>query len=163
MLNRRLAVLSLIMIGLALALLYDSRSSEAPNSAEPASTPTPRQRQASSARQSEPPDILDIRARKGLSEVRDAFSTRSWTPHPVAPAITKPAAAELPPLPFRYLGKQVKSGQLTLFLTDSQQTYIALPGAVLDEIYQITRLESHEITMKHLPSGKTQILSIGSE
>jgi hypothetical protein len=164
MLNRRLILLSLIMVGLALALLFDSNSSSSSDGARPAGAQAPRLRDDAGSRHPVTPDILDIRARKSLSEVRDAFSTRSWVPRPTAPATaTLIARPELPPLPFNYLGKQSKNGQLMLFLADARQTYIAVPGAMLGDIYQVERVEPHQVAMKHLPSGETQILSIGSE
>lgn len=158
--NRRLIILITLMAGLALAVVLDRQ----PNSSPVATTAQFNMEENYPEEGTESaPVVLAIRPRTNPSDLRNAFAVRNWTPPPaISRPATQPQTEETPPLPFAYLGKQLKAGKWVVFLSEQNQTYIAAVGDVVADTYRVERLGSQQLTMRYLPSGEIQTLSIGS-
>jgi len=118
--------------------------------------------------QSEPELTIDLAslAREGAEApgskpdpARDPFAQRSFSSAPPA-AATAPAAPTVPPLPYRYLGKAIEDGKLSVFLARGEQSYSVRPGDKLDSDYRVAKVTESSVTFVYLPMKKTQVLDI---
>lgn len=91
----------------------------------------------------------------------DLFSTKNWTPPP-PPVIEAPAPAPAaPPFPFVYAGKKQEAGQWEVYLTRSDMTFIVRQGTNMEGTYLVERIEPPSMTIRYLPLGQMQSLSVG--
>lgn len=104
------------------------------------------------------PDLSRISERVDAGEVTDAFAPRNFAP--IVPAepqkAEKPAA---PPLPFRYVGRKVEDGKVTVFLERGEETVVAAAGQKLGE-YRVDRITDQEIRFTYLPMKTKQVLPL---
>lgn len=92
------------------------------------------------------------------------FGTQTWAPPPPPPVIVKPPPPPpptAPPLPFTYLGKQVKDGKWQVFLGRGDQTFIAVEQLVIDGTYRVDTIAPPQLNFVYLPLQKMQTLHIG--
>lgn len=160
MANRRLGILIIFMAALALALVLDRQSS---SSAVTPTQPEYLEKWHDEGEAVSESLVLSIKPRANSSDLRNAFAVRNWTP----PAVTaRPAPAPrveaTPALPFTYLGRQHRAGVWFVFLARQNETFIGAPGDVLAGTYRIEHIGPQQLTMRYLPSGEIQTLSIGS-
>ena len=87
----------------------------------------------------------------------DPFAQRSFSSAPQAAA---PAAPTVPPLPFRYLGKAIEDGKLSVFLSRGEQSYAVRAGDKLDGEYRVAKVTESTVTFVYLPMKKQQTLEI---
>jgi len=91
--------------------------------------------------------------------LRDPFAQRSFSA-PAAPAGAASGAPAVPPLPYRYIGKAIEDGKLSVFLARGEQSYSVRAGDKLDSDYRVSKLTESTITFVYLPMKKTQVLDI---
>ena len=91
----------------------------------------------------------------------DPFARRSFAPAgQAAQAAAAPAAATAPPLPFRYLGKAIEDGQLSVFLARGDDSYSVHAKQKLDEQYRVDKVTGNSVTFTYLPLNQKQTLDI---
>jgi len=102
-------------------------------------------------------------SKESSGQVRDPFAQRSFSSAPQnAPAA--PAAPAVPALPYRYIGKAIEDGKLSVFLQRGELSY-SVPsgqkrGFKLDDEYRVLSVTETAITFMYLPMKKTQVLDI---
>jgi hypothetical protein len=106
------------------------------------------------------PFIKDQRVRKTLEDFPstvDLFSTLRLPPD-ASPEQFQ--GAELPALPYLYMGKMIDAGIVTIFLRkeDNKRPFLAQVGDVLDEQYRIELIDSRQIEFIYMPLGRKQFL-----
>ena len=90
--------------------------------------------------------------------VTDPFAQRSFSSP--AQAAAAPAAPAIPPLPFRYVGKAIEDGKLSVFLSRGEQSYAVRAGDKLDSEYKVSKVTETAVTFVYLPMKKQQTLEI---
>jgi hypothetical protein len=89
----------------------------------------------------------------------DAFAPRNFSPVIPAQAALAPAKREAPPLPFRYLGKMVEDGKLSVFLANGNESITVRGGERLGD-YQIDKITEAEVRFTYLPLKTKQSLPL---
>lgn len=93
------------------------------------------------------------------------FQARRWQAPPAAVAATAPPVVEpiptAPPLPFRYLGRRIDDGIVTLFLGQGERTHLVREGDLLPS-YRVERIGAQHVTLIYLPLNQAQRLSFGA-
>jgi hypothetical protein len=93
---------------------------------------------------------------------RDLFSTRSWNPPPPPPPPPSPPAPPVaPPLPYTVIGKKQEAGAWEVYLTRSDQTFVAREGQVLEGTWRVDAIQPPNLSATYLPLGLPQSLPIG--
>jgi hypothetical protein len=102
---------------------------------------------------------LDDRVDEGAKT--DAFAPRNFSP--VIPPHTAGAGPagkpEAPPLPFRYLGKMVEDGKLSVFLANGDESITVHAGTRIGD-YRIDKITEAEIRFTFLPLKTKQSLPL---
>ena len=93
------------------------------------------------------------------ASVRDPFAQRSFSSAPQN-AAAGPAAPSVPQLPYRYLGKAIEDGKLSVFLQRGEQSYSVRAGDKLDGEYRVASVTESTVTFVYLPMKKRQTLEI---
>jgi hypothetical protein len=88
----------------------------------------------------------------------DLFSARNWQPVPDVIQVPAPSA---PALPFRYLGKLLEDGTVTVFLSLGEKTYLVRKGDTVTE-YKVEEVTPEAMTLVYLPLNEIQNLVFGS-
>jgi len=73
-----------------------------------------------------------------------------------------PAVPAEPPLPFKYLGKVIDDGKLSVFLTSGSTHYSVQQGETVAKEYRVERITEAAITFTYLPTGRRKVLAIPS-
>jgi hypothetical protein len=90
----------------------------------------------------------------------NAFAPRNFSPVVPAPqASAKPAKPEAPALPFRYLGKWLEGGKLSVFIANGEQSYSVAEGDRLGD-YRVDAISEAEIRFTYLPLKTKQRLPL---
>lgn len=94
------------------------------------------------------------------------FGAKSWyvapPPAPPAPQVqAAPVEPSAPPLPFTFMGKMVEADRLTVFLVKQERVYMASEGDVIDDTYQLEKIEPGQLTLRYLPLKTVQTLPLG--
>ena len=71
-----------------------------------------------------------------------------------------PQPASAPTLPFRYLGKAIEDGKLTVFLMKGNDSYAVHSKQALDEQYRVDKVTETEVVFTYLPLKQKQTLDI---
>jgi hypothetical protein len=102
---------------------------------------------------------LDERAAEGAKV--DAFAPRNFSPviPPQAGASAGKAKRELPPLPFRYLGKMVEDGKLSVFLANGDESITVKAGQRIGD-YRVDKITEAEVRFTYLPLKTQQSLPL---
>ncbi|MCQ9374762.1 hypothetical protein NMQ14_10940 [Methyloversatilis sp. XJ19-13] len=114
--------------------------------------------------------IADAPVRAAAEVGRDLFATHSFLPP--APTATEqaamaarkgpPPAPVAPPLPFRYQGKLMEEGGITVFLAQGDRILPARTGDLLNNQYRVESVTAAAITFMFEPLKQRQTLTIGS-
>lgn len=138
---------------------------------------TPDSRRPSSAARAvaaagEAPGVLiaDAPVRAAAEVGRDLFASHSFLPPAPSPAALAAAAARkgpppapvAPPLPFRYQGKLMEEGGITVFLAQGDRILPARAGDLLNNQYRVESVTAAAITFMFEPLKQRQTLTIGS-
>ena len=71
------------------------------------------------------------------------------------------APPQAPPLPFRFLGRQVDKGVTSVFVQYGDQNLVLAAGTLVADLYRVERIADGMVTIRYLPLDQTQTLSIG--
>ncbi len=91
------------------------------------------------------------------------FPSQTWVPPPPPPkpyVPPPPPPPTPPPLPFKYLGRWVDGGQLTLFLVQGEQPIPIQPGQVLSGSWRVDEITETRVVFTYLPLDMQSILGI---
>ncbi|MHB1187815.1 hypothetical protein [Thiobacillus sp.] len=89
------------------------------------------------------------------------FPRQTWVPPP-KPTIPPPPPPPPvpPPLPFKYLGRWVEGGQLTVFLVQGEQPVPVKPGQVLPGNWRVDEITERRVVFTYLPLDMQSTLGI---
>ena len=95
--------------------------------------------------------------------VVNLFAPHHWQPPVLSAAQALPPSAppSAPPLPFRYLGKTMDQGAITVFVSHGASTLVLHGGDVLAD-YRVDSITPSEMTLVYLPLNEPQRLIFGS-
>lgn len=91
----------------------------------------------------------------------DAFAPRNFSPivPPEAQARAPAQRPEAPPLPFRYLGKIIEDGKVSVFLANGDESISVTDGQRIGD-YRIDRITEAEVRFTYLPLKTKQSLPL---
>lgn len=95
----------------------------------------------------------------------DLFKAANWTPaSPVAPVVipSAPPQALAPPLNFRFIGRAIIDGELSIFLSRQEQTLVVKEGQTIDANYKVGKIQPPTMEFIYLPLNEVQTLFIGN-
>ncbi|AOX99682.1 hypothetical protein BJP62_03955 [Jeongeupia sp. USM3] len=118
-------------------------------------------------------EVLSVRTRDaglGSDVASGVFAVAKWrvidakpiASIPVQVAVP-PLAPQAPPLPFRFLGRLVEEGKVTIFLQNKEQSVVVRVGDTIDEQYKVESLDDGILTLRYLPLNQVQTLDVGSQ
>ena len=163
--TRWLVLGGLLTATLVAVVWLDEQSAETPVTvAEPRKNNVDRKGQAQPAKA--PPGRLALeklqRAQSGEAEqVEDIFKAKSWFVPPPPPKPVPPPPPAAPPLPFKYMGKLVEEGKLTVFISNQERNYAVKTGDTIDGAYRVDSVDPQRVLFTYLPLNMQQTLAIG--
>jgi hypothetical protein len=107
------------------------------------------------------PQLFSLPGRSELGASRSTlFASQSWQPPPprVRPQPAPPPMA--PPLPFKFVGKLVQEGRLSILLAKGDSVIPVKEGETLDGTYRIESITDTQITLVYLPLAQKQTLPV---
>jgi hypothetical protein len=90
----------------------------------------------------------------------DPFARRSFAPAAPAAQEAAPRQPVAPELPFRYLGKAIEDGKLTVFLMKGNDSYAVHSKQALDNEYRVDKVTESQVVFTYLPMKTRQVLDI---
>lgn len=90
--------------------------------------------------------------------VADPFAPKSFAP-PQAQQAAAPAKPEAPALPFRYLGKLIEDGKLSVFLANGAESLSVAAGDRIGD-YRVDKVTESEVQFTYLPLKTKQSLPL---
>jgi hypothetical protein len=115
-------------------------------------------------------DVLRIRPRDADEDDDGAkvFASTQWTPvlakTVAAPANATPpvsADTQLPPLPFKLLGRYQEDGQDLVFLQFNDQNLVVRVGDTIADHYKVQSLKGPMLTLLYTPLNQPQTMDVG--
>lgn len=91
------------------------------------------------------------------------FPSRTWVPPPPPPrpyVPPPPPPPKPPPLPFKYLGRWVDDGRLTVFLVQGEQPVPVQLGQVLPGNWRVDEITERTVVFTYLPLDMQSTLGI---
>jgi hypothetical protein len=91
------------------------------------------------------------------------FPSQTWVPPPPPPkpyVPPPPPPPKPPPLPFKYLGRWVEGGQMTLFLVQGEQPIAVQAGQVLPGNWRVDEISDRLVVFTYLPLEMQSTLGI---
>lgn len=118
-----------------------------------------------------PPTVVGDTAPQAAAETHDRvvamqsnlFPVQTWVPPPPPPkpyVPPKPEPPKPPPLPFKYLGRWVDGGKLTLFLVQGEQPIPVQSGQVVLDNWRVDEITDRTVVFTYLPLDMQSILGI---
>jgi hypothetical protein len=99
--------------------------------------------------------------RSGLGEPRaKLFSPESWQASAPKISAPPPPPPSAPPMPYKFVGRLLQEGRLTVFLSKGDSVFPAKEGETLDGTYRVDAIRATQIDLVYLPLGQTQSVSI---
>lgn len=98
------------------------------------------------------------RATPGTAPASDPFAPKSFAPAQ-APQQAAPARPEAPALPFRYLGKLIEDGKLSVFLANGGESLSVAAGDRIGD-YRVDKVTESEVQFTYLPLKTKQSLPL---
>jgi hypothetical protein len=90
----------------------------------------------------------------------DLFPRQTWVPPPPPYTPPPPPAPAPPPLPFKYLGRWVDDGRLTVFLVQGDQPIPVESGQVLPGNWRVDEITARSVMFTYLPLDMQSTLGI---
>ena len=137
----------------ALASVVAGRESATPNVVEPVKRIDTRLQANADI------DLAKLQERVDEGAKTDAFAPRNFSPVIPPQAAGAPAKAEAPALPFRYLGKMVDDGKLSVFLANGDETITVHAGQRIGD-YRVDKITEAEVRFTYLPLKTKQSLPL---
>lgn len=151
MLKKSLAAIAVVG---ALASVVAGRESSAPNVVEPVKRIDTRLQANADI------DLAKLEERIDDGAKIDAFAPRNFSPViPAQAAAAGPAKREAPALPFRYLGKIVEDGKLSVFLANGDESITVHAGQRIGD-YRVDKITEAEVRFTYLPLKTKQSLPL---
>lgn len=128
--------------------------------------PAPAERLAAQIRSAAPGEELDLgrlERPNGDGAQSDPFAPKSFAapaPAGARAANAPPQKPSAPPLPFRYLGKVIEDGKLSIFLARDDKSYSVASPQALDHEYRVDKVSETSVTFTYLPLRAKQTLDI---
>lgn len=143
----------------ALASVVAGRESSTPNVVEPVARIDTRLQVNTDIDLAKLEERVHVQNKEGAQV--DAFAPRNFSPvvPAQAAAAAGPAKREAPPLPFRYLGKMVEDGKLSVFLANGDESITVRAGQRIGD-YRIDRITEAEVRFTYLPMKTQQSLPL---
>ena len=104
-------------------------------------------------------DLGKLEERQDEGAKVDAFAPRNFAPVIPPQAAAAPAKREAPPLPFKYLGKMVEDGKLSVFLTNGDESITVHAGERVGD-YRVDKITEAEVRFTYLPLKTKQSLPL---
>ena len=103
-----------------------------------------------------------VREEDKVVAAADPFARRSFGPEAAPAAAQAPAAPQVPPLPFTYLGKVIEDGRLSVFLGRGEDSFSVQSGKrlKLDGEYRVDKVTQTSVVFTYLPMNAKQTLDI---
>jgi hypothetical protein len=105
-------------------------------------------------------DVEKLVRREGEGTKADPFAARTFAPEPAAAGAQAPQKPTAPPLPFKYLGKAIENGKLSVFLARGEDSYSVEPGTKIGGEYRVDKVSETAVTFTYLPLKTKQTLDI---
>ena len=99
------------------------------------------------------------RAAPGTAPGADPFAPKSFAPPRAAQQAAAPAKPEAPALPFRYLGKLIEDGKLSVFLASGGESLTVTAGSKIGD-YRVDKVTESEVQFTYLPLKTKQSLPL---
>ena len=103
-------------------------------------------------------DLAKLQQRADEGAQVDAFAPRNFSPV-IPPQAAAPAKREAPPLPFKYLGKMVEDGKLSVFLSNGDESVAVHAGQRIGD-YRVDKITEAEVRFTYLPLKTKQSLPL---
>jgi len=88
------------------------------------------------------------------------FPSQTWVPPPPPYTPPPPPPPAPPPLPFKYLGRWVDDGRLTVFLMQGDQPIPVESGQVLPGNWRVDEITARSVVFTYLPLDMQSTLGI---
>jgi len=98
------------------------------------------------------------RAAPGAAPGADPFAPKSFAPAQAQPQAAR-ARPEAPALPFRYLGKLIEDGKLSVFLANGAESLSVAAGDRIGD-YRVDKVTESEVQFTYLPLKTKQSLPL---
>ena len=103
-------------------------------------------------------------ARERLAKMQaNLFPRQTWVPPPPPPKPSippPPPPPKPPPLPFKYMGRWVEGGQLTVLLLQGEQPIPIQAGQVLQGNWRVDEVSDRQVVFTYLPLDMQSALGI---
>jgi len=119
------------------------------------------ERQAAPAKPGTPTPQAAPVARERLAKMQaNLFPRQTWVPPPKPYIPPPPPPPKPPPLPFKYMGRWVDGGQLTVFLVQGEQPIPIQAGQVLQGSWRVDEISDRQVVFTYLPLDMQSALGI---
>jgi len=105
-------------------------------------------------------DLERLARSAGAAPLADPFAQGSLAAAGANGAAAAPAKPAAPPLPFKYLGKAIEDGKLSVFLARGEDSFSVHGGQKLDAGYRVDKVSETAVTFTYLPMKTKQTLDI---
>jgi hypothetical protein len=104
-------------------------------------------------------DLAKLEERVDQGAKVDAFAPRNFSPVVPPQGAATHAKPEAPALPFKYLGKMVEDGKLSVFLTNGNDSITVHAGERIGD-YRVDKITEAEVRFTYLPLKTKQSLPL---
>ena len=98
-------------------------------------------------------------ASAGAGPAVDPFAPKNFAPPQPEQRAAAPAKPEAPPLPFRYLGKLIEDGKLSVFLANGAESVTARAGERIGD-WRVDKVTESEVQFTYMPLKTKQSLPL---
>ena len=95
----------------------------------------------------------------GTAPAADPFAPKNFNPQQQPQDTQRTAKPEAPALPFRYLGKLIEDGKLSVFLANGEESVTAKQGERIAD-WRVDKVTESEVQFTYLPLKTKQSLPL---